>query len=98
MKSKRPLGWSDTHGASRTPTKRCANERERILATLATLKGRPDYDSIRGFADEILNLAAFHSQSGRDEFAKEWQTKLHRALKQIANGGLSVAVIEEAKR
>ncbi len=90
MKTRRPLGWWDSR-TSRTPSKRCANERDRILATLAGLKHRADYNAVCGFAHSLLNLAASFSESGDDEQAKALQKTLHGALKKLGNASLSAA-------
>jgi len=97
MKTKRPLGWWDS-GTNRTHSKRCANEYQRITATLGTLTAHPDYKAIYGFTHEILNLAAARSASGDDEQAKRLQSKLHRALKKISNGSVAAVAIAEASR
>ena len=65
-------------------TKRCSTQNGKLLALLAGLHSRPDYQSIAAFANGIMSLAAFRSQSGQEDSAKFLQARLTRALKKLS--------------
>ena len=81
MKTKRPLGH----------TRRCANQREKILGLLAQLRAHPEYPAIAEFTHRVLNFAAAESLMGQEAFSKQLQKQLSSALKKLSFRALSFA-------
>ena len=75
-------------------TRRCANQRKKIIALMTQTLEHVDPNSakkIREFVHQILNLAADKSALGAEPIAKHLEKMLTRALKCLAAGTVSPA-------